>query len=801
MIRNYLLVALRNLIRERGYSFINIFGLAFGLAAALLIFIWVFDEFSFDRFHENIDRIYRVEQDQDYDGEAYHVNVTPYPAGEGFEQEIPEIERCVRAARCGNLLVKYKEQSFYESGITAIDSTVVSVFTFPLIKGNPKTALNQPFSIVLNEEIADKYFGDEDPLGKTITLDNRFDFKVTGVIAKTPDNSSFTPEILVPFSFTHDLGNYSDYWFSNSIFTYALLKENTDPEPVNKKLTDVVRSHIDFDEIEGFTEEDYITNFMLAPLKEMHLHAYFGFGHPPGQIQNVIIFITIGIFILIIAGINYMNLSTARSSKRAKEIGLRKVVGANPRSLVLQFLGESVLTTLISTLIALAITLLLMNQFNQLSGKEIEGSFLFSWEFMVGLGGIMVFTAILAGAYPAIFLSRFIPIKVLKGSIGSGSQKAWLRKVLVVVQFTLSIFLITGTMLVYKQLNHMQSMKLGFDKENILYLRMYGNVSESYNVLSDKFREYSEVINVTAASHLPSNIGSNSGGIDWEGKDPEQSVLVSMSVIDYDYIETLGIPIVQGRSINRDFPSDMATDSTGSFLINEELARIMGVEDPLGIRFSFMGVQDGRVVGVMKDFHFNSMRSEIEPLAVLAGVNQWTNYIILRLKPGNIPITISNLEERWTEVLPDYPFDYHFLDEVFDDMYRSEMRMGSLLKYFAFISVFIALLGLFGLAAYMAESRTREISIRKVLGASISRVVYLMNGEFIRLVFVAILLGVPLSLYFLKKWLQDYAYPTNLSWWIFGIAALSSIMVAMITVSIQSLKAASQNPAHSLRQE
>ncbi len=801
MIRNYFMVAMRNLIRERGYSLINIFGLAFGLAAALLIFIWVFDEYSYDRFHENIDRLYRVEQDQDYDGEAYHVNVTPYPAGEGFELEIPEIERCVRSARTGNLLVKYKDQSFYEGGISAVDSTIFSVFTFPLKKGNPKTALNQPFSIVISEEIAEKYFGNEDPLGKTLILDNRFDFQVTGVLDKIPNNSSFSPDILVPFTFTQDLGNYSDHWAANSIITFALLKENTDPEPVNKKLTDVVRSHIDFNEIDGFTEEDYITHFMLAPLKKLHLHAYFGFGHPPGQIQNVIIFITIGIFILIIAGINYMNLSTARSSKRAKEIGLRKVVGANPKSLILQFLGESIITTLISAVIAVGVTLLLMNQFNQLSGKELERSFLFSWEFLVGLVGIMFFTAILAGAYPALFLSRFVPVKVLKGSIGSGSQRAWLRKILVVVQFTLSIFLITGTMLVYKQMNHMQAMKLGFDKENILYLRMYGNINESYNVLSEKFREYSEVRNVTASSHLPSNIGSNSGGIDWEGKDPELSPLVSMSMIDYDYVETMGIPIVLGRSINRKFPSDMSTDSTGSFLINEELARIMGIEDPLGIRFSFMGIQNGRIVGVMKDFHFHSMRSEIEPLAVLAGVNQWTNYIILRIKPGDIPNTISNLEERWNEVLPDYPFDYHFLDEVFDDMYRSEMRMGRLLKYFALISVFIALLGLFGLAAYMAESRTREISIRKVLGASMTKVVYLMTSEFVRLVLVAIFLGIPLSWYFLKKWLQDYAYPTNLSWWIFGIAALFSILVATITVSIQSVKAASQNPAHNLRQE
>ncbi len=801
MIKNFILVAIRNLTRQKGFSFINIFGLAFGLAAALLIFIWVWDEINYDHFHANIDRLYRVEMSQDYDGEAYHVNVTPYPAGEGFEQEIPEIEHCVRMDRLGSFLVSFEDQSFYENKISAVDSTIFSVFTFPLKWGNPSTALNQPFSIVLSEETANKYFGNDDPIGRTLTLDNQYDFKITGVMEKIPNNSSFSPDMLVPFSFSKVIGDYSDYWISNSIITFALLKVNADPGPVDRKLTNVVLSHIDFDEIDGFSEEDYVTQFMLAPLKKMHLHSYFGFGNPPGQIQNVIIFITIGIFILIIAGINYMNLSTARSSKRAREIGIRKVSGANPNSLIRQFLGESLVTTFISAIVAVLLTMLLLNKFNQLSGKEIELSFLFTWKFMLGLGGIIIFTGIMAGAYPAIFLSRFEPVKVLKGSTGSRSQKAWLRKGLVIVQFTLSIFLITGTMLVYKQLNHMQSMKLGFDKENIVYLRMHGNIKNSYKSLSDKFRANPEVLYVTSSSNLPSSIGSNSGGADWDGKDPDLNLPISLSIIDYDYVETLGIQIVQGRSISRDFPSDMGTDSTGTFLINEKLASIMGVENPLEVNFSFLGIPNGRIVGIMKDFHFQSMQAEIEPLAILAGVNRWTNYIILRLRPGNIPKTLDNLEEAWTEILPDYPFDYHFLDEVFDDMYKTEVRMGSLLKYFAFISVFIALLGLFGLTAYMVETRIREIGIRKVIGSSISGIVYLMTGEFARLVIVAVAIGVPISWYFLNNWLKDYAYPTTLSWWIFGLPAIFGILVAILTVSVQVVKAASMNPANTLRYE
>ncbi|MEA3477000.1 MAG: FtsX-like permease family protein, partial [Bacteroidota bacterium] len=568
--------------------------------------------------------------------------------------------------------------------------------------------------------------------------------------------------------------------------------------PVDDKLTNVVKSHLDFDEGE---DEKYRTRFMLSPVKDIHLHSYFGYGHPPGQIQNVIIFSTIGIFILIIAGINYMNLSTARSSRRAREIGLRKVVGARRKNLIFQFLGESLLTTIFATILSLIFVNLLLGKFNQLSGKEIEFSFLLTKEFVFGLIGVVFFTGILAGTYPALLLSRFLPVIVLKSATGDSSQRAWFRKGLVIVQFTLSIFLITGTLLVYKQLKHMQAEKLGYDKDHVFYVRMFGEINSSYSTIRDALKRNPEVINISASGHLPSNIGSNASGADWDGKDPEMRTLIGMSAIDFDYIETLKIPIIKGRSISREFPSDLANDSTGSWLVNEEVVKIMGVENPVGMRFSFSGVSQGRIVGVIKNFHFKSMRNEIEPLAIIAAPTQYLRFLLVRIGPGNIDQIMSQLEDSWKEVLPNYPFDYHFLDEDYEDMYRTEDRMGGLLKYFAFMSVFIASLGLFGLAAYMAETRTREIGIRKVFGSSISGVVYMMTGEFAKLVILAVVIGVPVSWYFLNNWLEDYAYRTSLSWWIFGLPALFSILVAIITVSFQALKAANKNPANTLRYE
>ncbi|HAN17485.1 MAG: hypothetical protein A2X13_09380 [Bacteroidetes bacterium GWC2_33_15] len=799
MIQNYLKIAFRNITRHKGFSFINIFGLALGITCALLIFMWVYDEITYDKFHTQIDQIYRVEQDQFYNGESYHVNVTPYPSGEGWKMEIPEIEDAIRFAYTGNLLLKYGEKSFFESGIAAVDSTIFSVFSFDLESGDPQTALTKPLSLVLTKEMAEKYFGQENPLGKTIRVDNQFEFTVTGVLKKIPANTSIRFGFLVPFDFVKTIGFYNDHWGNNSITTYVKLKKGTEPVPVNQKLIDVVKSHIEFDD--DYKESDYKTKFMLASLKDMHLHQYFGYGHSPGQIQNVFIFITIGLFILLIACINFMNLSTARSTRRAKEIGMRKTSGASRGNIILQFFGESVITTIISSVIALIFTALLLSKFNLLSGKQISFEFFKSPEFIFGLISITLFTGIVAGIYPAIYLSKFNPVKVLKGGVSELSAKGNLRKFLVIFQFFLSIILIIGTVFIYKQLRFMQAQKLGYEKDHVLYIQMYGDINKSYSVIKDAFKANPMVENVTASSHLPSDIGSNSGGVDWDGKDPNLSILVSMSVVDFDYTETLKIPIVNGRSFSKDFPSDRIADSTGAFLINEEMLKILNVDDPIGMRFSFLGVSKGRIIGIMKNFHFYSMRSEIEPLAIAVGYDEYIRYIIMRIKPGDVPQTIEKLKDTWNSVIPSYPFEYHFLNDEYENMYKTEQRMGSLIKYFAIIAVVIASLGLFGLVSFMTEKRIKEIGIRKAMGSTSSEIAYILSKDFIKLVIIAIVVAIPASWYLINKWLQDYAYKTDLSWWVFALAAVLAIAIALLTTSFQAIKAANTNPAQTLRYE
>lgn len=797
MIRNYIKIALRNITRQKGYAFINIFGLAIGFTCALLIFSWVYDELTYDRFHENLEQIYRVEQDQFYSGQAYHVTVTPYPSAEGWKKKIPEIAESVRLGWVGNLLFERGDHAFFENEIRAVDSSLFDVFTFPLKYGNPQTALNKPYSMVLSQEVADKYFGDENPLGKTIRIDNQYEFTITGVLEEIPNNSSLDFRVLVPFDFLKTTGDYNESWGNNAIITAVMLRENTQPGPVNHKLTEVVKSHVVGEDDDP---DEYRTRFMLAPFKNIHLHSYFGFGHPPGQIQNVYIFSVIGIFILLIAAINYMNLATARASKRAREIGLRKVTGAYRRHLIGQFFGESIITVIIAAFLSLIMVSLLMDQFNVLAGKEISINFLKTPAFLGGLALITLITGILAGSYPAIYLSRFSPVVVMKGEFGI-SSKAWLRKTLVVVQFTLSVFLVVGTLLVYKQLNYMQQRKLGYDKQHVLYTRLHGDIRNSYEVIREAFAGAPEVQYVTASSHLPSNIGSNSGNVEWDGKDPEQTVLVSQSIVDFDYIETLNIPMAQGRSFSQDYSSDRANDSSGTFIINEEMARIMEKDNPVGEKFSFMGIENGRIIGVMKNFHFHSMRNAIEPLAISMAYPQFLNYIMVRLRPGNVKESIDKLNSIWQKVMPQYPFEYHFLEEQYDEMYRAEARMGSLLKYFAIMAVLIACLGLFGLAAFMAENRTKEIGIRKALGSTSQQIVMLLTREFSRLVAIATLIAIPASWFYLDHWLQDYAYKTSLSWWIFSLAAVLAFVIALLTVSYQAIKAARTNPSKSLRYE
>ncbi len=793
MFRNYLITAFRSLIRQKGFSFINILGLAIGLAAALLILLWVQDELSFDKFHEHADRLYRVEEDQYYSGEVYHVNVTPYPSGPVWKDEIPEIEDACRYQWPSGMLFTYGEKAFYEGGCVAVDSTFFNLFTYDFLHGNKATALTQPYSAVLTEEAAEKYFGDENPVGKSFTANSQFEFTVTAVLKSLPKNSINQFDILVPFDFLKETGQYDDRWGSNSIRTYIKLYKNALIDSVDSKLTAVVKKY----------NEDTTTDFMAASFTGVHLHEYWGYGHDPGAIVFVYIFSAIAIFVLLIACINFMNLSTAKSSTRAREIGLRKASGASKRAIIIQFFGESVLLAFISLIFALIIVSSILKVFNIVSGKELDFSSLLTPQFIIAMILVTLIAGLISGIYPALYLSAFRPIKVLKGDLSSGMKSGWFRKVLVIVQFTLSVFLIIGTVIIYRQLNYMKSKDLGYDRENMFYFQMRGQIKDNYQTIKDEFLRDPQVLGVSAASHQPHQIGSNSGGGDWDGRDPDMDVLIGNNIVDYDFIETMKIELKDGRSFSREFPGDMASmeDTSANFMINEVLEEIMEKENAVGERFQMWGMQ-GRIVGVMKDFHYHSVRTKIEPLIFMLGFEEYLSWIVVRVAPGDLTKTMKDLEKTWTEIMPGYPFDYSFVDESIDQMYRTEERLGTLLKYFTILAIIIACLGLFGLASFTAEQRTQEIGVRKVMGARVSTVMMLLSKEFSVLVIISCLIAIPASLLVMGKvFLQNFEYRTDMAWWIFLAASMAALLIAVLTVSYQAAKAALTNPADALRYE
>ncbi len=705
MFRNYLVIAFRNIVRHFSVSFMNMAGLSIGLACAMLIFLWVADELDFDRFHKNAELIYRVEEDQHYSNGVYHVQVTPWPSGPVWRDQIPEIREACRITQAGSFLFTRNERSFYEEKVSAVDSSFFDMFSFELIKGNPKKALAQPGSVVISDEMASKYFGKEDPIGKTFTVNTKEIFQVTGVMKKMPSNSSIDQDFLIPFDYMKKSQWYSDQWGNNSITTYVMLRPNVETSKVNAKLTAIARQH----------NPQSTTDFVIAPLTRMHLYSYWGFGHKPGAILNVWIFASIAILVLIIACINFMNLSTARSIARAKEIGLRKVNGAHRNNVLFQFFGESLLMAFLSMVIAFVLVLLLLSPFNSISGKVFHLADLITMRFVLGMVVITILTGLLAGTYPAMVLSGFRPIHTLKGNFNTGTTGITFRKISVTIQFGLSIMLIAGTIVIYRQLHLMQSQKLGYDKENLLYLPLRGDLKNSYPMIKEELLHEPVVKSITAGLDQPQQIGSNSDNAFWEGKSPETDILVSMSGVDFDYVETMGIEMKAGRTFSKAYPGDVSHDTTANFIINETMEKIMGLDNAVGASLRFGSY--GTIVGVMKDFNFQSLHNKIEPLAISMWGPQFWNYMYIRVNPGNLTETMKQLEKAWKRIMPAYPFDYHFVDQDFDNMYRTEERMGTLMNYFAIFAILIAAIGLFGMATYTVEQKTREVGIRKALGA------------------------------------------------------------------------------------
>jgi putative ABC transport system permease protein len=789
MLKNYLKIAIRNLRRHKIISFINVIGLAIGIACAALILLYVRHELSYDRYHEKKDRIYRLVSK--VQGASYEaVAKVPGPWSIAAKKDFPEIEQIARFVFFNEILVSRGEKRFYESNGWFADSTVFDVFSFALLQGNPKTALTQPNAIVVTEAFAQKYFGKENALGQTLTFDNQNQYQVTGVMANVPANSHFTFDFLVA------MASYAnprrDNWQWLQFYTYVLLKEGASPQTIAAKFPALLRQNVEANIAANYTP-------YLQPLADIHLRSHlFREMQANSDIAYIYIFSAVGGFILLIACINFMNLTTARAATRAKEVGVRKVTGADRRQLVKQFLGESILISGLALLLALVCIDALLPAFNALTSRQLTVDYFQDYFLVIGLLGITLLVGMLAGSYPAFVLSSFMPVNVLKGKL-PGSSRTWLRKGLVVVQFAISAFLIIATGIVYNQLEYMQNKKLGFNEEQLVTFPIRdAAMQQKYEVVKQAFAQHPNVVSVSVSANLP---GGGDYGIPYEPEGiPEDRIPpMRILVVDHDFIQAFQMELAAGRSFSREYP----TDATSAFMINEEAAKQLGWSDLSGKMIAMRNIQRAKapVIGVLKDFHFRSMREKIGPIMFLIQTPDWFNVFSVRLRPENISETLAFLERKWAEFDPNHPFTYTFFDESFAQLHQAEQRIGTLLRYVSILAILIAGLGLFGLATFTAEQRTKEIGVRKVLGASVSSVTLLLSRDFTKLVLIGFIVAAPLAYYAMQRWLQEFAYRTEIGAGVFLLSGLLALVIAWLTVSYQSIKAALANPVESLRYE
>ena len=808
MLRNYIKIALRNLWKSKGFSAINIIGLAIGLATCLLIMLFVLDELSYDRYNKKADRIYRVDGEIKFGGNHFVLAVAPDPMGPTLKKDYPQVEQYVRFRGQGGLLLKKGNENVQEEKVIYADSTLFDVFTLPLLDGDPQTALQAPNSLVITETTARKYFNTTQAVGRTMLVNNRDNYKITGVIKDIPAQSHFNFDFFVSMATLEE--SHRNNWLSNNFNTYILLKEGADPKKLDAQFDVLVEKYVgpavmQFMSInlDDFKKSGNYEKHHLTPLTSIHLYsdkeAELG---PNSSIQYVYIFSAIAFFILLIACVNFMNLSTARSANRAREVGVRKVLGSLKANLVKQFLTESILISCIALVLALALTFVMLPTFNHLAAKDIKLDLLSNPWLLPVLLMMVLITGLLAGSYPAFYLSSFKPIQVIKGKLAAGFKTSWLRSGLVVFQFAISIILIIATMVIYKQLNFIQSHKTGFNREQVLVLHNTLPLGSKAKTFREELVKISGVENATMTGYLPTNSWRNDNPV---FADPtlDQKKAVSMQTWDIDeqYIPTLGMELVTGRNFSKEF----LTDSSG-IIINEAAVKMYGFKDPVGKNLYFIrdinnprNVSTLHIVGIIKDFNFSSFRQQVTPLALLYSENAGNTAI--RLSSTNMPHLITQIERLYKDLAPGQPFDYTFMDEDFNNLYQTEQRMGVIAISFSALAILIACLGLFGLAAYAAEQRTKEIGIRKVLGATVSNITAMLSKDFLKLVIVAAVIAFPLAWWVMHSWLQDFAYRTNISWWVFIMAGVVAALIAVFTVSFQTIRAALMNPVKSLRNE
>ena len=792
MIRNYLRTAWRNMIRNKAFALINIMGLALGLTCSLLIMLWVQDEKSIDGFHKNGKQLYQVYERNYYDGKVDGGYSTQGLLGEELKKQIPEIQY----ASGFESVAAPGSQSTFEAGekIAKMNgmfagSDFFNMFSFPLLQGKANIAISEPGNIAISKKMAEYFFGSADKaIGQSIRFENKDELKVTAVFENPSAKSSLQFDFLRNWNDFVKENDWVNNWGNSDPQTFVQLKPGADAAKVEAKIKDFIYRYTQKD-------KSFVTELALQPFSERYLHSTFKNGYiDGGRIEYVKLFSIIAVFILLIACINFMNLATARSSKRAKEVGIRKVVGALRSALISQFIGEAVVTTFISVIVAIVLSLLLLPAFNTLTGKQLSLPF-YELNFWLAIIGLLVITGIVAGSYPALFLSSLKPIRVLKGSLKFSWGATLFRRVLVVFQFALSAFLIIATIVVYKQMNYIQTRNLGYDRDNLVYIPIEGDLVKNYEVFKQQALSNSNIINVSKMRNSPTAIYHHTGSISWPGKDPNLTISFVDGVVGYDFVKTMNLQLQSGR----DFSKDFATDSIG-FLLNETAVKKIGFADPVGQSISW-GNHRGRVIGVLKDFHFSSMHQSIEPL-IMRLDEQWNwGTILVRIKAGKTKEAIADLQKIGKELNPKFPFTYQFADLEFAKLYTSEAIVSKIANIFAFLAIFISCLGLFGLATFVAEQRTKEIGVRKVLGASAGNIVGLLSSNFLKPVGIAFLIAFPLAWYAMNDWLQAFAYRINIDWWVFAIAGLFTVCIALLTVGYQSIKAAIANPVKSLRTE
>lgn len=813
MLRNYIKISLRNLTKSKIYSAINIIGLSVGIASCLMIMMHIEDELSYDKFHKNGDNIYKFVLERLYPDHVTNYAFTPHSYSDVLSSDFPEINNAVRIFGGGPnnpVMVRYvneqgEEKAFEETRFISADTTFFEMFSFELLKGDPEKALSDPKGMVLTASTATKYFGNEDPLGKVLNTDFG-EFTVTGVVEDVPRNSHFEFDFLsslrgLPFIFQNE--NFVGF----STHIYVELNEKSDPSAVEAKFPQMVEKYA-APQIEQNLNTSYAEytaagngyNYSLIPLEDLHLYPveYQGEFKAGGDINDIYVFVSIAVLILLIACINFMNLSTARSTERAKEVGIRKTMGSPRSYLVGQFLTESVILTLIATIVALGLVYITLPYFNNIADKQIALNFN-SWSVALILV-FAVLVGLLAGSYPAFVLSGFSPVKVLKGKLMSNQSSSWLRNGLVVLQFAISIVLITGTLIVQKQLDYIKNKDLGYEKTNVLAIERVGVLEEQHDAFLEEIRALPEVVEVGASSSLPVN---QYFGIQFMPQGATESLTANAMSVDDSYIETMNLEIAQGRGFSKDFNDSL------SIVVNQKTVELLDVENPIGMKVRHTTPGDTpvyrfyEIVGVVKDFHYMTLKDKISPFILVSneGAISFNGFISVKLKDDAVNQGITAVESKWNQFVPQEPFKYKFLDEELYKQYKTEANSGKIFGLFAIIAIVIACVGLFGLAAYMAGLRTKEIGVRKVMGASVFSVVLLLSKDFTKLIIIALIIAVPVSWYFMSEWLTGFAYQTTLSIDVFLISGFIALFIAWATVSYQSIRAAVINPVKSLKDE